>query len=904
MRAHRWLLRLCPEALRREYSAAMEETIANRLAAARAAGRWRAAKVWWRESAGLLTLAITERWGRAARIERAHRRLLAAPKAGIMDAIAQELRHAARRLTRTPIFTAAAATTLALAIAANAAIFTLVHRVVLNPLPYADSERLLALDHGIPSRNVPSGVQVMTWQLYHQLADNARSLDGIAAYTGSGATLTGNGTPERVAVTRATPSLLTVLRTAPALGRWFTEAEGTPGAAAVAVLSHGLWVRRFGEDPAIVGRTIVIDGVPTDVVGVMLASFAFPRTPVDLWLPAQSSRASASFLFTIQGVGRLRDGETVASARTEITSLIEALARVAPNQTGIVSTALPLHEAVVGNIAGALWILLAAVGLVLLVACANIANLFLVRSESRHREVAVRRALGAGTRRLARYFLAESALLGVVGGILGLTLAWAGVRLLVAFGPVGLPRLSEVRIDAVVVLFTAGLSLLAAVAFGAIPLLRLAPITAALHDSGRGQTATRGQHRARHVLMTAQVALALVLLVASGLMVRSVQQLRNIDLGFDPTSTLAFSVALPERAYETRERAAATHRAILDRLNVLPGVISASASSCPPVSGTCFGNGLLVENELDDPSQRQRQFAWFRAVAGGYLETAGIRLIRGRTITQSDVDRREPVVVIDEALAAMYFPGQDPIGKRVRSGAPANPKLPTPPWLEIVGLVARTPTGALTAPSLPQMYMPMSIAGGPDIPAQALLGPNITAMTYVVRTTHDPAGVAGAARAAVENVDADLAIAQVRTLQEIVDRAGDQMLFTMVLLGIAAGVALLLGAIGIYGVVSYIAAQRTGEIGLRLALGAEPSGVAALILRQSVGVTMIGIGLGLAAALAGGRLIEALLYNVSPRDPIVIGVVTLLLTAVALVACWLPARRAARLSPLEALRTD
>jgi predicted permease len=904
MRAHRWLVRLCPEALRREYGAAMEETMANRLAAARAAGRWRAAKVWWRESAGLLTLAITERWGRAARMRRARQRLLAAPKAGIMDTIAQELRHAARRLTRTPVFTAAAATTLALAIAANAAIFTLVHRVVLNPLPYADSERLLALDYGIPNRNVPSGVQVMTWQLYHQLADNARTLDSIAAYDGSGATLTGSGTPERVAVTRATPSLLSVLRASPALGRWFTEPEGTPGAPAVAVLAHGFWVRRFGADPAIVGRTILIDGVPTDVVGVMPASFTFPRPPADLWLPAQSTRASASFLFAIQGIARLRDDATIATARAEITSLIEDLARVSPNQMGIVSTALPLHEAVVGNIAGALWILLAAVGLVLLVACANIANLFLVRSESRHREMAVRRALGAGTRRLARYFLAESALLGVVGGILGLVLAWAGVRLLVAFGPVNLPRLSEVRIDAVVVVFTAGLSVLASFAFGAIPLLRLAPITATLHDNGRGQTATRGQHRARHVLMTAQVALALVLLVASGLMVRSVQQLRNMDLGFDPTSTLTFRVGLPQRAYETRERAATTHRAILDRLNALPGVISASASSCLPVSGTCYGNGLIVESELAEPGQLRRQFAWFRAVAGGYLETAGMRLIRGRTIRQSDVDRREPIVVVDEALAAMYFPGQDPIGKRVRSSAPANPQLPTSPWLEIVGIVSNTPTSTLTAPRLPQMYMPMSIAGGPEIPAQALLGPDITTMSYVVRSTHDPAELAGASRAAVEDVDARLAIAQVRTLQEIVDRAADQMLFTMVLLGIAAGVALLLGAVGIYGVVSYVAAQRTGEIGVRLALGAEPSGVAALILRQSVGVTMIGVGLGLAGALAGGRLIEALLYNVSPRDPVVIGVVTLLLTAVALIACWLPARRAARLSPLEALRTD
>ena len=821
-----------------------------------------------------------------------------------MDTTAQELRHAVRRLTRTPVFTAAAATTLALAIAANAAIFTLVYRVVLNPLPYPDSGRLIALDYGIPERNVPSGVQVMTWQLYHQLADNARTLEAVAGYFGSGATLTGGGTPERVAVTRATPSLTLVLRVTPVIGRWFTDSEGIPGAPAVAVLSHGLWVRRFGADPLVVGRTILIDGVPTDVVGVLPASFRFGTGPAaDLWLPAQSTRASASFLFTVQGVARLRDDATVASARAEITSLIEDLARRATNQVGLVSTALPLRDAVVGNIAGALWILLAAVGLVLLVACANIANLFLVRSESRHREVAVRRALGAGTRRLARYFLAESVLLGVVGGALGLALAWACVRLLVAFGPVNLPRLNEVRIDAVVVVFTAGLSLLAAFAFGAIPLLRLAPMTATLHDSGRGQTAMRGQHRARHALMTSQVALALVLLVASGLMVRSVQQLRNMDLGFNPASTLAFGLALPDRAYETRERAASAHRAILERLSALPGVISASASSSLPLSGTNFGNGLVVENELDNPQQLRRQFAWFRAVAGGYLETAGIRLIRGRTITRDDVDRRAPVVVIDEALAAMYFPGLGPIGKRVRSAARMDPKMPTP-WLEIVGIVANTPVGTLTAPPLPQLYMPMSIAGGPDIPAQALVGPDIARMNYVVRTTHDPAELVNAARAAVEGVDANLAMAQVRTLQEMVDRAGSQMLFTMVLLGIAAGVALLLGAIGIYGVVSYVAAQRTGEIGVRLALGAEPAGVAAMILRQSARVTMIGIGVGLAVALAGGRLIEALLYNVSPRDPVVLGAVTLLLTAVAVIACWLPARRAARLSPLEALRID
>jgi putative ABC transport system permease protein len=908
VRIYRWLLRWCPDALRRAYGEAMEETMAARLAAARAAGPWRAARVWWRESVGLVAVIISER--AQARRRRTRQRQLEAPKAGVMDAIAQELHHAARRLIRTPTFTAAAVITLALAIAANAAIFTLVYRVVLNPLPYPESERLIALDHGIPTRNVPSGVNVMTWQAYHQLADNARTLEGIAVYSMGGRTLTGAGTPERIIVTQATPSLAPVLRVAPALGRWFTEAEGVPGAAPVAVLTHGFWVRRFGADPGVIGRTILIDGLPLDIVGVTPASFTFPQPIVDLFTPAQSSRASASFLFTVQGIARLRGDATVTLARAEITRLLEELARVAPNQTGLVSTAVPLQELTVGRIANALWILLAAVGLVLLVACANIANLFLVRSESRHREVAVRRALGAGWRRLARYFLTESVLLGVAGGALGLVLAWAGVRLLVMYGPATLPRLAEVRLDWVVVMFTAGLSLLAALLFGAIPLLRLAPITLALHDSGRGaQTGSRGQHRARQLLMTAQVALALVLLVASGLMVRSVQQLRNVDLGFDPAGRLTFNVGLPASVYDTRERALLAHRAILDRLAAVPGVVAASAVSCLPLSGSCYGNGLAVEGERPDPAnagQQRRQFVWFRAVSGNYLETAGLRLQRGRALTQNDVERGERVVVIEEALADMYFPGQNPIGRRIRSAAPpTGPGVPQPQWLEIIGVVANTPSGSLTEPvRLPKMYMPMTIAGGPGIPAQALIGPDVTMMSYVVRAATDPNEITSAVRAAVEGVDRDLAIAQVRTLQDIVDRASDQMVFTMVLLGIAAAVALLLGAIGIYGVVSYIAAQRTGEIGLRLALGAEPSGVATMILRQSAAVTMIGIGLGLVAALAGGRLIETLLYNVSSRDPIVIGAVTVLLTGIALVACWLPARRAARLSPLEALRTD
>src|SRR6185503_19626367 len=373
------------------------------------------------------------------------------------------------------------------------------------------------------------------------------TLDGIAVYTPGQVTLTGDGTPQRVQAAMATPSLASVLRVRPALGRWFTDEEGAPGGAAVAVLSHGLWTRRFGADAAILDRRVSIDGVPTTIVGVLPAAFTVPMwTPaIDLWTPARSSRATASFLFTLTGLARLRDGITIDASRTEMTALIADLSRTAPNQRGFVSNALPLHEFIVGRVASALWILLASVGLVLLVACANVSNLFLVRSEARQRDVAVRRALGASRAGIAGYFLSESALLSIAGGAIGLGIAWAATRLLVAFGPTKLPRLDEVRLDAVVVAFTALASLFAAAAFGAIPLLRPGSLSRALQDQGRSNTASRSQHRARQLLMAGQVALALVLVVFSGLMIRSFQKLRAIDPGFDATSALTFRLGLP-----------------------------------------------------------------------------------------------------------------------------------------------------------------------------------------------------------------------------------------------------------------------------------------------------------------------------------------------------------------------
>ena len=821
-----------------------------------------------------------------------------------MDAAAQEIRHAARRLIRTPLFTTAAVLTLALAIGANASLFTVVHRIVLNPLPYPESERLIALDYGVPSRNIPSGLNSMAWQLYFQLADHARTLEGVAVYDSSSMTLTGRGEPERIMVTRATPSLASVLRVSPALGRWFTEAEGATGAASVAVLSHGLWTGRFGGDPGIVGRSISLDGQPTEVIGVMPAAFSFPDARSEVWKAAQSTRATASFLFSLTGLARLRDGVTVESARAEINALIQDLSRRVPNQRAMVSTALPLQEAMIGRIANTLWILLASAGLVLLVACANVANLFLVRSETRQREVAVRRALGAGRRSIARYFFSESVLLAAVGGVLGVTLAWGGVRLLVALGPTNLPRLNEVHVDGVVLAFSFALSLVSAVAFGIIPLLRLTSVATTLQEHGRGQTATRGSHRARQLLMGGQVALALILLIASGLMVRSFQKLRAVDPGFDPSSTLTFSIGLPQVKYPSRQVAADVHVRILDRLSAIPGVTGASSSSYLPLAGFGYGNGLIVEGELPDPN-RARPFVAFRAVASGYTDVLRTPLLRGRSLTRADIDRQENNIVVNKAIADGYFPGQDPIGRRVRSSTPPNSKLPTPPWWTIVGVVANTSTMTLGERTpIGLVFQPMSIAGGPDIPREALLGPDITAMSYIVRSSVPSSSLVPAVRRAVDEVDSNLAIAQVRMLQDIVDRASDQMSFTMVLLAIAAVVALLLGAIGIYGVISYVVTQRTGEIGVRLAMGAEPRSVAAMILRQGGVITLLGIAVGLIAALAGSQLIRSLLYGVSPRDPVVFSLTTLALLAIALLACWLPARRAARLSPLEALRTD
>jgi putative ABC transport system permease protein len=597
--------------------------------------------------------------------------------------------------------------------------------------------------------------------------------------------------------------------------------------------------------------------------------------------------------------------------RRELNGLIADLPQAFPgdllalangDEIKLASTARTLQESTVGSVARGLWILLGSVGLVLLVACANVANLFLVRSEARQREVAVRRALGAGQLGIARSFLAESLLLSMAGGGLGIALAWTAVHMLVAFGPASLPRLGEVQLDGYVLAFAFGTSLLAALAFGVIPLWH-GPSLLALQESGRSNTASRSRQRARQLLMGGQVALALVLLVSSGLMVRSFQKLRSLDPGFDAASALTFSIGLPERDYRTRDEAVAAHQTILDRLAALPGVTAVSASTCLPLAGTCSGNTVRVEGRTYPPGTIP-PLAFLRAVAGGYFETLRFRVIRGRTLDRRDVDGREPVAVINQALADILFPKQEPIGQRVASNRPpARPgERPDLTWLTIVGVVANTPTRALAEVPAGQLFLPMSLAS--ERGGAVRLGPDVAAMSYVVRAPTSLPALLPAVRRTIDGVNAELAVAQAETMQVALDRASAQMAFTMTLLAIAAGVALVLGVIGIYGVMSYLVSQRTGEIGVRLALGAEPSSVAGMIVRQGGLVALAGIVVGLAVAFAGSRVIESLLYGVSPRDPIVFASTTLVLIAVALLACWFPARRAARLDPLAALRAD
>jgi predicted permease len=906
-RFYKRLLRLYPRPFREAYASAMTEMFEMRRADAftenNPVARW---GFFAREVIGLLAAAIRQRvtgtrrrGGRAPQLEPrpTHKRR----GSELMSGLTQDLRHAVRRLLHAPGFSAAAVITLGLGIGANAAIFSVVHGVVLNPLPYPDSDRVVWVSHSAPGIGVSEDLEVPQG-MYFLYRDQSRTLEQIALFGGSDMTLSDGGDPVRIRIARATYTLGDVLQVPPALGRWINEDDDFANRTSVVVLSHGIWQRRFGGDPAVIGRTIRMNNFPFEIVGVMPSTFAFPDTDTDAWIPRVIREANGFGGFRDKSVARLKPGVSAAEAQADLNGTLPLLRERYSGDmvTSILDNARlgtlvqPLQEHMVGTIEQTLWILLGTVGFVLLIACANVANLFLVRTEARQREVAIRTALGADRRQMVRYFLTESSVLAAVGGALGLLLAFVGVRSLVASGPAMIPRLHEVSISAPVLAFTAAVTIFAAFLFGAIPVLRATPdLVASLKEGSQGATTGRRRFHLRQALVCGQIALALVLLVGSGLMVRSFWHLKNVDPGFDAQNVLTFEIGLEGASgnYRAKSDAAAFHTSLLERIRGLPGVTSAGAVNCLPLSSWCGGDPLVERGVPVDPTVIPPIVAQ-RTVAPGYFETARIPLIAGRLIERSDHEQVTDVVVVSRRLAELYWPDEDPLGKQIYMGmAP-----PDSGWLTIVGVVGDVQTGNLTDGPSPLIYFPL-VYTGPR-------GPSPHTMTFTVRTATPSLGLVDVIRREARELDAGVPFAHVRTLEQLVAESGMQMAFTMVLLVIAGGVALTLGLVGVYGVISYVVGQRRNEIGVRLALGARGADVRRMVLQQSGAVAAIGLGIGLAGAFGMTRLMEALLFGVTPTDPLTYGTVSVALLAVTILASYLPARRAAGIDPVQALKSE
>ena len=811
-----------------------------------------------------------------------------------------QLRLLWRRAAGSPGFTLVSLATLAIGIGANVAIFTVVNAVLLRPLPMPDSERLVLLRHAAPGLTQLDELPLSD-ALYFFYAAESRTLEGVAAFQPLQASFTGADNPQRVQAAAVTASFFEVMRTPPQLGRTFMPDDDRPGAAPVIVLSDGLWRARFGSDPGVIGRMADIDGARVEVVGVMPPGFFFSQPEAELWRPLQLDRDNTQLgAFGIAGVARLADGTTLEQAQAELATMLSNLAEVFPDEAAAPVLAAagfrPLvdraREAVVGDIEATLWILLGAVGFLLLIACANVANLLLVRSEARRGEAAIRAALGSSRGRLAGAALVESVVLGVAGGIAALPLALLAVRLVVSFGPQALPRLDEISADAAVLAFGLAVSIVAGLLFGVLPALRASAAGATGHMTAgaRGASAGRERQLARRGLVVVQIALALTLLVGSGLAVRSFGRLAAVDPGFDPVDVLTFGLALPERDYDADARLG-FHRQLVERLRALPGAVDAAAATTIPLGGAVTGSGYSIEGRPLDDGEVPPVFM-SKVVSPEYFDTLRIELAEGRRFDRLDGERGDSVVVVSQVVANAYWPGESALGKGIRAGGPPEEGQE---WSRIVGVVGAVHETTLHEDPLPLVYYPLPGAAG-DAGAPAT-------MRYAVRA-RNAAGLGAAVREAVRGLDPMLPIADVETLETLVDRARAERAFVMVLLLIAAGLALLLGSVGLYGVVSYTVAQRRREIAIRMAVGARATDVGRLVLTEAGSLALVGAALGIGAAVALTRRLQAVLFETSPLDPAVFLGVSTILVGVCLLASWLPARRAARIDPMHALRVE
>ena len=806
-----------------------------------------------------------------------------------MDTLRQDLVYALRRLCQTPGFTLVAVATLALGIGANSAIFSVVNAVLLRPLPYDEPDRLVRVWQTWKGKDAG----VYSPPNFLDTAAAASSFEGMAAADGGGVTLTDAGAPVRLEAASVSASFFDVLRVRPALGRAFTAEENDPGRSKVAVLGHSLWRDRLGADPSVVGRSIVLDREPHVVVGVAPQGFAFPEgtqigRPLEYDERFRTKSRGAWYLTVI---GRLRPGATVASAGHEVAAIAAGLARQHPDANeGVGAAVVPLHTSLVGDVRTALLLLLGAVGLVLLIACVNVANLLLARVAARETEIAIRTALGAGRGRLLRQLLTESVLLGAIGGAAGVALAALSLDTLLALQPQGVPRLGEVGIDRTVLAFAAALSLATGLLFGVFPSLQMTrrATAQALREGSRGLLGGRG-HRLRGSLVVGQIALAMMLLAGAGLLVRSFARLRAVDPGFRRESALTFRISLPETAYAEDSRRTWFHDELQGRLGALPGVLSVGGVTGLPLSGVQFDISFEVEGRPPLPPAQQPSMET-RVATPGYFATMGIPVGRGRGFEAADDGHAPQVVLLSEAAVRRYFPGEDPLGKVLKIGM-GRGEGKRRAGGEVVGIVGDVKELGLADEYPPEVYVAY---------AQYPTG----SMDVVVRTAVSPRSLARSVESVVAGLDPQLPVARLATLDEVVARSISEPRFYVVLLGAFAGTALLLAALGIFGVMSFAVVQRSREIGIRVALGADPREVLRMVLGQALVLAGIGVAAGLLGALALSRAIAGLLFDLSPTDPATLASMAAALALVAVVASYLPARRAMRVDPMVVLRSE
>jgi putative ABC transport system permease protein len=783
-------------------------------------------------------------------------------------------------------FTIVAVLALALGIGANSAIFSVVNSVLLKPLPFDEPDRLLmvwetSINRG-QSKTPASAPNFIDWQNQNTVFEH------VAAFDGSSYILTGGAEPERIPGTRVSASLFPLLRVNPVVGRSFTPEDDKEGASPVVIISHNFWKQRFDSDMNLEGKTLVLEGKIHSVVGVMPPGFQFYNIESELWTPFAftADDLSSRGAHYMGVVARLNPGVTKEQAQEDMGGIANRLAEQYPDTNGgrginLVS----LHEQLVGDVRPALLVLLGAVGFVLLIACANVANLLLARAASRHKEVAIRMALGASRSRLIRQLLTESVLLAVIGGGFGLLLALWGVDLLTALAPESLQSVKGVGMDSRVFGFTLIISILTGVLFGLAPALQASKpdLNESLKEGGRTSADSR-RNRFRTMLVVSEVSLSLVLLICAGLMVMSFSRLLQVSPGFNPDNVLTMGLSLPDTRYKEPEQWSAFHRHVLERVKVLPGIQSAGIITNLPFGD---GNMSLTFRRTDGPPMlpSEQPATIFHANSPGYFQTMGIPLLKGRDFTEQDAEKAPPVLIINETMARQHFAGEDPIGKTMIVGYGA----PVP--REIIGIVGDVKHAGLTKDLKVEMYSPCDQTPLPFI-------------TLVVRSTSDTAGLLAAIRREVQAVDKDQPLASVRTMSERISNSIAQPRFYTLLLSVFAIVALMLAAVGIYGVMSYSVTQRTREIGIRMALGADRRNIVKMVIRQGMTPAVIGVAIGLAAAFVLTRFMASLLFAVSATDPLTFAAISLLLAAVALAACYIPARRATKVDPMVALRYE